>query len=142
MALKSMRLHDLKIGDKVYVVYLGKPQTIGTVKKVTKTQIVLEGGSRWVRETGKRYGQTSRWNNNRYIEPLSDEHLEFIERRNLSRKVVKKMEDISNYMRGMSVNSIHYRSDDKMTLEELRSVVGKIDEIQKIIGMLEDKNEG
>ena len=52
-------LADIKAGDKVLLTLRHGHKSVETVERVTKTQIILQDGTRYTRTWGQRIGQTA-----------------------------------------------------------------------------------
>lgn len=52
-------LADIKAGDKVLLTLRHGHKSVETVERVTKTQIILQDGTRYTRTRGERIGQTA-----------------------------------------------------------------------------------
>lgn len=48
----SKNISELEVGDKVFRRYAGQIRSFCTVERITKTQIILNDGSKWSRRNG------------------------------------------------------------------------------------------
>lgn len=76
-------LKDIKVGDEVLVGdYTVSPHVMKRVKRLTRTQIILESGSRYNRQTGRNVGASTPWSRS-YLTEVTPKRLEVMERQEL-----------------------------------------------------------
>lgn len=77
---ESEWLNALKPGDKVAIPgRWNGTNKVGTVERMTATQIVLIGGDRYRRDSGRQVGGTDSWNV-RWIRPVTQDFLDVLEK--------------------------------------------------------------
>lgn len=92
---KELIWQQLAAGDKVAVVnsrsYYGAEVTLFTVERVTATLVIMEGGSRWYRNTGKQVASNS-WDKLRH--PQDDAVINGLEEAE-TRRFKRRLEELA-----------------------------------------------
>jgi hypothetical protein len=109
-------LEKLKDGDVVIVTGGGgcQPDRIGVVDRLTKTQIVLKGGARYRRTSGREVGGST-WFSTHLVEPEADR--------------VDKIREAQERRR--MVEALHNVKYNEMSMPDLRAVFAALPRVKK-----------